>query len=63
MRFHQFIQVAGVIDQEEADLLCGCGVRFLGFPLRLPVHQEDLGEEDARAAGPGEPPAIPMTGR
>ena len=48
MRFHQFIQVAGVIDQEEADLLCGCGVRFLGFPLRLPVHREDLSE----VAGP-----------
>ncbi len=49
MRFHQFIQVAGVIDQEEAELLCNCGVKFLGFPLRLPVHREDLSELAARS--------------
>jgi phosphoribosylanthranilate isomerase len=24
-----------------------CGVRYLGFPLRLPVHREDLGEAEA----------------
>ncbi len=42
-----FIQIAGVIDQEEADLLIKCGVRFLGFPLRLPVNKEDLSETEA----------------
>ena len=42
--FHALIQVAGVIDQAEADMLVRCGVRYLGFPLRLPVHKEDLSE-------------------
>lgn len=28
-------------------MLVRCGVRYLGFPLRLPVHKEDLGEEAA----------------
>jgi phosphoribosylanthranilate isomerase len=41
------VQIAGVIDQEEADLLLACGVRWLGFPLRLPVHREDLTEAAA----------------
>ncbi|MGV6825579.1 MAG: phosphoribosylanthranilate isomerase [bacterium] len=42
-----FIQVAGVIDQAEIDLLRACGVHFLGFPLRLPVNTEDLEEAEA----------------
>jgi phosphoribosylanthranilate isomerase len=46
-RFRNFIQVAGVIDKVEAGMLVDCGVRFLGFPLRLPVHKEDLSEDDA----------------
>ena len=41
------IQVAGVIDQGEATLLQECGVRYLGFPLRLPVNREDLTEAEA----------------
>jgi len=41
------IQVAGVRDQEEAELLIRCGVRYLGFPLRLEVNEEDLSEEAA----------------
>jgi phosphoribosylanthranilate isomerase len=43
------IQIAGVIDAAEAKLLIACGVRYLGFPLRLPVHQEDLTESEAAA--------------
>ena len=43
------VQVAGVIDNTEAQLLQQCGVRYLGFPLRLPVHREDLTEEAAAA--------------
>ncbi|MFC1467318.1 phosphoribosylanthranilate isomerase [Verrucomicrobiota bacterium] len=42
-----FIQIAGVIDQAEADMLIKCGVPFLGFPLRLPVNDEDLTEAEA----------------
>lgn len=41
------VQVAGVIDRSEAQLLIDCGVRYLGFPLRLPVNAEDLSEEAA----------------
>jgi phosphoribosylanthranilate isomerase len=41
------IQVAGVIDQAEATMLQQCGVRYLGFPLRLPVNREDLTEAEA----------------
>ena len=41
------IQVAGIRHRAEADLLLGCGVRWLGFPLRLPVHREDLSEPAA----------------
>ena len=47
MDFTNAIQIAGVIDQSEADMLVECGVRYLGFPLRLPVHKEDLCETDA----------------
>lgn len=49
MEKHGIIQVAGVIDQAEADLLVEEGVRYLGFPLRLPVNREDLGEAEAAA--------------
>lgn len=28
-------------------MLCDSGVRYLGFPLRLPVHTEDLSEDSA----------------
>ncbi|HYC32306.1 MAG TPA: phosphoribosylanthranilate isomerase [Gemmatimonadales bacterium] len=43
------IQVAGIIDRAEAGLVAACGVRYLGFPLRLPVNREDLSEADAAA--------------
>ena len=42
------VQVAGISDMEEAEMLISCGVKFLGFPLRLPVHKEDISEEDAK---------------
>lgn len=41
------IQIAGIIDREEAELVVTCGVHYLGFPLRLPVHAEDLSETAA----------------
>lgn len=43
------IQVAGVSDQAEAQLLIDSGVRYIGFPLRLPVNEEDLSEAEAAA--------------
>jgi len=45
--FRDFIQVAGVRDLDEARRLLDCGVRYLGFPLRLPVNVEDLPEAEA----------------
>lgn len=47
INFNNFIQVAGVIDQNEANLILDCGVRFLGFPLRLPINKVDLNEDKA----------------
>ncbi|WP_448384371.1 phosphoribosylanthranilate isomerase [Desulfosoma sp.] len=41
------IQVAGVADADEARMLVGLGIRWLGFPLRLNVHREDLSESEA----------------
>ena len=41
------IQVAGVVDADEAGLLCDCGVPYLGFPLRLDIHRPDLNEAEA----------------
>ena len=43
------IQVAGVIDQAEADLIREEGADWLGFALRLPAKNEDLSEEYAAA--------------
>jgi phosphoribosylanthranilate isomerase len=45
--FKNFIQVAGVANQQEADMLIQCGINYLGFPMRLPVNKEDLSEEEA----------------
>jgi len=45
--FTNAIQVAGIIDLAEAEMLITCGVTFLGFPLRLPVNKEDCTEEEA----------------
>lgn len=43
------IQIAGVKDRAEAELVRECGVCYLGFPLGLPVHAQDLGADDAKA--------------
>ena len=36
--FRDFIQIAGVRDLDEARLLMECGIKYLGFPLRLNVY-------------------------
>jgi phosphoribosylanthranilate isomerase len=41
------VQIAGVIDRQEAEMLAAAGVDWLGFPFRLDHHQEDLSEDDA----------------
>jgi phosphoribosylanthranilate isomerase len=46
--FHKTIQVAGIASYEEARMLLDCGVDYLGFPLKLPVHRQDVNEREAR---------------
>jgi phosphoribosylanthranilate isomerase len=41
------VQVAGVQDVDEAELLLDCGVEYLGFPLRLDFHTQDCSEDEA----------------
>ncbi len=41
------IQVAGVHDLNEAELLLNAGVDIIGLPLRLSINEEDLSEESA----------------
>lgn len=43
------IQVAGIIDRAEAELVIEEGVDWLGFALRLPAKNEDISEADAAA--------------
>lgn len=43
------VQVAGIRDEAEAGLCLEAGADLLGFPFRLPVHREDLGEAAASA--------------
>ena len=43
------IQIAGVIDQAEADRIIEAGADMLGFPLGLKDGREDLSVEDAAA--------------
>lgn len=42
------VQVAGIIDAEEANLLSEEGVNWLGFPLRLPSGKNDISEAAAK---------------
>ncbi|MCA2211539.1 phosphoribosylanthranilate isomerase [Jidongwangia harbinensis] len=51
------IQVAGIKDQAEADLILEEGADWLGFALRLPAKNEDLSESDAAAIIKNLPPA------
>jgi phosphoribosylanthranilate isomerase len=44
---NNLIQIAGIIDSEEAEMLMNLGVDYLGFPLRLPVNKDDLTEDEA----------------
>lgn len=49
------VQVAGIIDEAEAQMLCEAGVDWLGFPLRLPSGKDDITEHDATKAIAGLP--------
>jgi phosphoribosylanthranilate isomerase len=41
------IQIAGIHNQKEIDILVSCGVDYIGFPFRLTHHQEDISESEA----------------
>jgi phosphoribosylanthranilate isomerase len=43
------LHVAGIIDLAEANMLIASGFEFLGFPLVLDHHKEDLGIKNASA--------------
>ena len=43
------VQVAGIGSLQEGRMLLDCGVDLLGFPLRLPVHEPDTSEAQARS--------------
>jgi len=42
-----FIQIAGIKDKKEAQTLVLSGAKYLGFPLRLSVHEEDITDAEA----------------
>lgn len=49
-KFHlPAIQVAGVRNVPEAEMLMAAGVDLIGIPLRLDVHAADVTDEEARA--------------
>lgn len=45
----EIVQVAGIRSAEEASMLLDAGIDWMGFPLRLESHCEDLPEEAASA--------------
>lgn len=44
---NKLVQVAGVIDAAEADMIIEQGADWLGFALRLPSGKDDIPEQDA----------------
>ncbi len=42
------IQIAGVVDAEDASVVVACGIDYLGFPLGLEVLRGDCTEDEAR---------------
>jgi len=43
----RIIQIAGIIDEDEAKMVLDAGATHLGFPFRLDFNKEDLSEEYA----------------
>lgn len=41
------IQIAGVLDREDLKTILDAGVEFVGFPLKLAYHAQDISEEVA----------------
>jgi len=43
------IQIAGVKNRKELDIIINSGATSIGFPLRLPIHKADTSEKEARS--------------
>lgn len=55
------IQIAGITDRSEAEMLANCGVEWIGFPLGLLDHREDISIEKAmRITTSIRPPSHPV---
>jgi phosphoribosylanthranilate isomerase len=52
------VQIAGVVDADDAALIVACGAGFLGFPLGPGVHRGDCSEEAAARIIGGLPPEV-----
>lgn len=52
------MQIAGVVDAEDAAVVVGCGVDFLGFPLGLEVERGDCAEDEAARIIGRLPPSV-----
>lgn len=51
MQIHQpYIQIAGVLDFEELQMLVECRVPYIGFPLVLDYHKEDMPASEVKSA-------------
>ncbi len=46
---NKLVQVAGIIDAAEADMVIAEGADWIGFALRLPSGKDDIAEQDAAA--------------
>ncbi|MFF1925101.1 phosphoribosylanthranilate isomerase [Streptomyces sp. NPDC058221] len=44
---NKLVQVAGIIDAAEADMVIRAGADWIGFALRLPSGKDDISESDA----------------
>jgi phosphoribosylanthranilate isomerase len=44
---NKLVQVAGIIDATEADMIINEGADWIGFALRLPSGKDDIAEQDA----------------
>ncbi|KOU63957.1 N-(5'-phosphoribosyl)anthranilate isomerase [Streptomyces sp. MMG1533] len=44
---NKLVQVAGIIDAAEADMVIAEGADWIGFALRLPSGKDDIAEQDA----------------
>ncbi|MCG8607761.1 phosphoribosylanthranilate isomerase [bacterium] len=43
----RIIQIAGILDLKEAQMVIQAGADWLGFPLRLTHHQDDISDQQA----------------